>query len=145
MQLVNARDVRNVPGRGKTDLLTELPQGFRGGCPVVSVSAIVEDFPHGSICHIPTVTTRRNRARARLESEPHERADCHSRVFAEYHPDRTTRMFSRITLNFRGSDTPGRTVKHEYIGTHCATTNFADNYDMPTMIECCWCNGYFRR
>ena len=27
-------------------------------------------------------------------------ADCHSRVFAEYHPDRTTLMFSRITLNF---------------------------------------------
>jgi hypothetical protein len=29
--------------------------------PVVSVSAVVEDFPHGSICHIPTATTRRNR------------------------------------------------------------------------------------
>jgi hypothetical protein len=40
--------------------------------PVVSVSAVVEDFPHGSICHIPTATTRRNRARARLESEPHD-------------------------------------------------------------------------
>jgi hypothetical protein len=39
---------------------------------VVSVSAVVEDFPHGSICHIPTATTRRNRARARLESEPHD-------------------------------------------------------------------------
>ena len=25
-----------------------------------------------SICHIPTATTRRNRARARLESEPHD-------------------------------------------------------------------------
>jgi hypothetical protein len=37
--------------------------------PIVSVSAVVEDFPHGSICHIPTATTRRNRARARLESE----------------------------------------------------------------------------
>ena len=24
--------------------------------PVVSVSAVVEDFPHGSICHIPTAT-----------------------------------------------------------------------------------------
>jgi hypothetical protein len=32
VQLVNARDVKNVPGRPKTDLLTELPQGFRGGC-----------------------------------------------------------------------------------------------------------------
>ena len=32
VQLVNARDVRNVPGRPKTDLLTELPQGLRGGC-----------------------------------------------------------------------------------------------------------------
>jgi hypothetical protein len=40
--------------------------------PVVSVSAVVEDFPHGSICHIPTTTTRRNRARARLESDPHD-------------------------------------------------------------------------
>ena len=37
--------------------------------PVVSVSAVVEDFPHGSVCNIPTATTRRNRARARLESE----------------------------------------------------------------------------
>jgi hypothetical protein len=68
--------------------------------PVVTVSAVVEDFPHGSICHIPTATTRRNPARARLESEPHDLADCHSRAFAEYHPDRTTLMFSRITLNF---------------------------------------------
>src|SRR6266496_1159110 len=32
VQLVNARDVKNVPGRPKTDLLTELPQGLRGGC-----------------------------------------------------------------------------------------------------------------
>jgi hypothetical protein len=32
VQLVNARDVKNVPGRPKTDLLTELPQGFWGGC-----------------------------------------------------------------------------------------------------------------
>ena len=32
VQLVNARDVRNVPGRAKTDLLTELPQRLRGGC-----------------------------------------------------------------------------------------------------------------
>ena len=32
VQLVNARDVKNVPGRAKTDLLTELPRGFRGGC-----------------------------------------------------------------------------------------------------------------
>jgi len=68
--------------------------------PVVTVSAVVEDFPHGSICHIPTATTRRNRARARPESEPHTLADCHFRVFAEYHPDRTTLMFSRIPLNF---------------------------------------------
>ena len=30
--LVNAREVKNVPGRAKTDLLTELPRGFRGGC-----------------------------------------------------------------------------------------------------------------
>jgi Transposase len=30
--LVNARDVKNTPGRAKTDLLTELPQGFWGGC-----------------------------------------------------------------------------------------------------------------
>ena len=30
--LVNAREVKNVPGRAKTDLLTELLQGFRGGC-----------------------------------------------------------------------------------------------------------------
>ena len=30
--LVNARDVKNLPGRAKTDLLTELLQGFRGGC-----------------------------------------------------------------------------------------------------------------
>src|SRR6476646_7735914 len=32
VQLVNARDVKNVPGRPKTDLLTELPRGLRGGC-----------------------------------------------------------------------------------------------------------------
>jgi hypothetical protein len=32
VQLVNARDVKNVPGRPKTDLLTELPQAFGGGC-----------------------------------------------------------------------------------------------------------------
>ena len=32
VQLVNARDVKNVPGRAKTDLLTELLQGFWGGC-----------------------------------------------------------------------------------------------------------------
>jgi hypothetical protein len=31
VMLVNARHVRNVPGR-KSDLLTELPQGFGGGC-----------------------------------------------------------------------------------------------------------------
>ena len=31
VMLVNARHVRNVPGR-KTDLLTELLRGFRGGC-----------------------------------------------------------------------------------------------------------------
>ena len=30
--LVNAREVKNVPGRAKTDLLTELLRGFRGGC-----------------------------------------------------------------------------------------------------------------
>jgi hypothetical protein len=30
--LVNAREVKNVPGRANTDLLTELPQGLRGGC-----------------------------------------------------------------------------------------------------------------
>ena len=28
--LVNARDVKNLPGRPKTDLLTELPEGFLG-------------------------------------------------------------------------------------------------------------------
>lgn len=32
VQLVNARDVKNVPGRPKTDLLTELPRRFGGGC-----------------------------------------------------------------------------------------------------------------
>jgi hypothetical protein len=32
VQLVNAREVKNVPGRAKTDLLTELLRGFRGGC-----------------------------------------------------------------------------------------------------------------
>jgi hypothetical protein len=40
--------------------------------PVVTVSAVVEDVPHGSICHIPTATTRRNRARARLASDAHD-------------------------------------------------------------------------
>jgi transposase len=30
--LVNARDVKHLPGRPKTDLLTELLQGFWGGC-----------------------------------------------------------------------------------------------------------------
>ena len=30
--LVNAREVKNVPGRAKTDLLTELPRRFWGGC-----------------------------------------------------------------------------------------------------------------
>jgi hypothetical protein len=32
VDLVNARDVKNVPGRPKTDLLTELLRGFVGGC-----------------------------------------------------------------------------------------------------------------
>jgi Transposase len=32
VQLVNARDVKNVPGRPKTDLLTELPPAVGGGC-----------------------------------------------------------------------------------------------------------------
>ena len=32
VQLVNARDVKNVPGRPKSDLLTELPRGYWGGC-----------------------------------------------------------------------------------------------------------------
>ena len=32
VQLVNARDVKNVPGRPKTDLLTELSAGSCGGC-----------------------------------------------------------------------------------------------------------------
>ena len=30
--LVNARDVKHLPGRPKTDLLTELSAGFWGGC-----------------------------------------------------------------------------------------------------------------
>jgi hypothetical protein len=30
--LVNARDVKHLPGRPKSDLLTELLQGFWGGC-----------------------------------------------------------------------------------------------------------------
>src|SRR6478609_7837135 len=30
--LVNAREVKNVPGRAKTDLLTELLRGFWSGC-----------------------------------------------------------------------------------------------------------------
>src|SRR6476620_10573732 len=30
--LVNARDVKHLPGRPKTDLVTELLQGFGGGC-----------------------------------------------------------------------------------------------------------------
>jgi hypothetical protein len=32
VQLVNARDVKNVPGRPKTDLLTELSRRVWGGC-----------------------------------------------------------------------------------------------------------------
>ena len=32
VQLVNARDVKNVPGRAETDLLTELSAGSCGGC-----------------------------------------------------------------------------------------------------------------
>jgi len=32
VQLVNARDVKNVPGRPKSDLLTELPRQVWGGC-----------------------------------------------------------------------------------------------------------------
>ena len=32
VQLVNARDVKNVPGRPKSDLLTELSAGSCGGC-----------------------------------------------------------------------------------------------------------------
>ena len=97
--------------------------------PIVSVSAVVEDFPHGSICHIPTATTRRNRARARLESEPHDLGGLplprlrgispgsdNSHVFPDY-----SQLFADRT------DTAGRKVKHEHIGTRCATTNFADN------------------
>ena len=33
VQLVNARDVKNVPGRPKTDLLTELPDRILGSSP----------------------------------------------------------------------------------------------------------------
>jgi hypothetical protein len=54
---------------------------------------------------VPSAISRprppRNRARAPDSSQSRMTlADCHSRVFAEYHPDRTTLMFSRITLNF---------------------------------------------
>src|SRR5258705_9821635 len=96
--------------------------------PVVSVSAVVEDFPHGSICHIPTATTRRNRARARLESEPHDLGGLPlSRLRGISPGSDKLSCFPGLLSTFRGSDTAGRTVKHEHIGTHCATTDFADN------------------
>ncbi len=105
--------------------------------PVVSVSAVVDDFPHGSsaisrprphvaIAHVPDSS-----------QSGMTLADCHSRVFAGYHLDRTTLMFSGLLSTFRGSDTAGRTVRHEYIGTHCATTNFADSlyYDISEGVR----------
>jgi hypothetical protein len=52
-------------------------------------SAISRPRPHVAIAHAPDSSQSRMTL-----------ADCHSRVFAEYHPDRTTLMFSRITLNF---------------------------------------------
>ena len=50
-------------------------------------SAISRPRPHVAIAH----ASESSQSRMTL-------ADCHSRVFAEYHPDRTTLMFSRITL-----------------------------------------------
>jgi len=49
--------------------------------------------PQGSgfHCDIPTATTRRNRARARPESESRPWRIATSRAFAEYHPDRAWR------------------------------------------------------
>jgi hypothetical protein len=44
--------------------------------------------------------TSQLRTRARVEPESHERADRHSHIFVETAPNRTTLMFSRITLNF---------------------------------------------
>jgi hypothetical protein len=96
--------------------------------PVVSVSAVVDDYPHGSICH--TATTRRNRARARLESEPHDLDELPlSRLRGISPGSDKLSCFPGLLSTFRGSDTAGRTVEHGHIGTHWATTNFADNRD----------------
>jgi hypothetical protein len=96
--------------------------------PVVSVSAVVDDYPHGSICH--TATTRRNRARARLESEPHDLDELPlSRLRGISPGSDKLSCFPGLLSTFRGSDTAGRTVEHGHIGTHWATTNFADNSD----------------
>jgi hypothetical protein len=74
--------------------------------PVVSVSAVVEDFPHGSICHIPTATTRRNRARARLESEPHDLGGLLlSRLRGISPGSDNSPVFPGLLSTFRGSDT----------------------------------------
>jgi hypothetical protein len=95
--------------------------------PIVSVGPVVEDFPHGSICYIPTATTRRNRARAPVESEPHDLGGLPLSRLRRISPGSDNSHVSPGLLStFRGSDTAaGRTVKHEHIGTHCATTNFA--------------------
>ena len=53
VQLVNARDVKNVPGRPKTDLLTELPEGVGrfGGRP----GSWVDTVPgHDRTCRRPS-------------------------------------------------------------------------------------------
>jgi hypothetical protein len=90
--------------------------------PVVSVSAVVDDYPHGSICH--TATTRRNRARSRLESEPHDLDELPLSRLRGISPGSDKLSCSPGLLStFRGSDTAGRTVEHGHIGTHWATTN----------------------
>jgi hypothetical protein len=81
----------------------------------VSVSAVVDDFPHGSICHTPTATTRRNRARARLRVKPHDLGGLplsrlrgispgsdNSRVFADYSQlfaDQQTLLAERLSTS----------------------------------------------
>ena len=82
--------------------------------PAVSVSAVVEDFPRGSICHIPTATTRRNRARARLESEPHDLADLPLSRLRGISPGSDNSHVFRMTLNFSRI---GRTLLAERLST----------------------------
>ena len=70
-----------------------------------------------------------NRASRYEEAEELAVAALHSRASRNITRIGQLSCFPGLLSTFRGSDTAGSTVKHEYIGTHCATTNSADYSD----------------